>query len=77
MFKECKHCGTTFEGMGYFCSDMCEIKNHASEVILREEIPISPEVEKNNLTGISTPVQEVIESPMNVEMKLEAPKINI
>lgn len=46
MFKKCKYCNNLFIGSGYFCSDVCEIKNHASENMISEKDTIAPETKE-------------------------------
>ena len=46
MFRKCKFCNSDFKGTGYFCSDVCEIKNHASEVVTYEKDTITLEIKE-------------------------------
>ena len=46
MFRKCKYCHTEFNGKGDFCSDVCEIKNYASEVVILEKDIINLETKE-------------------------------
>ena len=86
MFKKCQHCGSTFKGAGNFCSDMCEIKNHASEIVAFKPDIITTEIKeglnqvKEVLSKTPVPVIEIIdeqEIPIPVELDLKTSKVNI
>ena len=40
MLRKCKYCKKEFFGKGYFCSDVCEIKDHASVLVNEIEIVV-------------------------------------
>lgn len=78
MYKKCKYCNTTFNGTGNFCSDMCEIKNHASEVVPYETYTISPEIKEEVLPEtpiLADKITENKERSIQVEADLEISKV--
>ena len=46
MFRKCKYCNREFFGKEYFCSELCEIKNYASEIRIYEKHTITPETKE-------------------------------
>ena len=76
-----------FNGSGYFCSDVCEIRNYASHIMIRESVTITPENKeeqiRERLSKTSTPVDEIIENKENsiqveidLKTKIEPDKSN-
>lgn len=57
MFNKCKYCNSVFKGVGYFCSDACEIKNHASEIMMFKNTPIHET--KEELTQVKEELPEI------------------
>jgi len=64
MFKKCKHCNADFKGEGYFCSDVCEIKNHTPKIMEPEKDIITPE-----------PKKEVPKPPTLITENMELPQV--
>ncbi len=86
MFKKCKYCGSAFKGTGYFCSDMCEIKNHASEVMTYKKDTITTETKKEfdrveeGLSEASILTDKIVENKENsiqVRADLKISKVKI
>ncbi len=66
MFKKCRYCNAYFKGEGHFCSDMCEIKNHAPEVIRLVKETISSLEIKKELSEIPVMTRKIIENKGNL-----------
>ena len=77
MFRKCKFCNNDFRGMGYFCSDVCEIKSHESEVTGLKMDTAS--LEKEELLETSVLDTEIVEKaePIQVEHDIKQPKMNV
>jgi len=65
-----------FNGEGYFCSDMCEIKNYTPQVMRFENDVVSPKTkEKIPEIPINNEIIEIKEKLTQVEKDLEISKV--
>ena len=73
MFKKCKYCNSAHKEEGYFCSDECEIKNHASELMAFRNNPVSAETKEeiSEIPILDTKIIEKREESIQVEADLK------
>jgi len=64
MLKKCKYCNREFFGKTYYCSDICEVKDHTPKIIINKKEIIVPE----NIVLVEKVTEEAkVTSPVNPE----------